>query len=185
MLQNVNSCGEVFFNTQSESDIVEWLFLPSLHDYDVKMPKFTMYRGSTEATTKFPLSFWSWIWFLGIQLQEGSPTFDKVSDLELSRWRLKEREFTFSATFSLPSPSSDLKVPNVTFSQAFLFRLFQKVSQRHPKVFKRNESKLFQKDRLNKSLKVTNATSVAISNDDSHYFSFSGLPLITQPELLD
>ena len=25
---------------------------------------------------------------------------------------MKEREFTFSATFSLPSPSSDLKVPN-------------------------------------------------------------------------
>ena len=24
---------------------------------------------------------------------------------------MKEREFTFSATFSLPSPSSDLKVP--------------------------------------------------------------------------
>ena len=48
--------------------------------------------------------------------------------------------------------------------------------------------KLFQKDRLNKSLIVTNATSVAISNDNSynsHYFSFSGLPLITQPELLD
>ena len=28
----------------------------------------------------------------------------------------------------------------VTFSQALLFRVFQKVSQRHPKVFKRNES---------------------------------------------
>ena len=27
-----------------------------------------------------------------------------------SRWRLKEREFTFSATFSLPSPSSALEV---------------------------------------------------------------------------
>ena len=33
------------------------IFLPSLHDYDVKMPNFTMYRGSTQATTKFPLSF--------------------------------------------------------------------------------------------------------------------------------
>ena len=37
---------------------VNFLFisLPSLHDYDVKMPNFTMYRGSTQATTKFPLS---------------------------------------------------------------------------------------------------------------------------------
>ena len=45
-----------------------YISLPSLHDYDVKMPNFTMYRGSTEATTKFRLSFWTWIWFLGIQL---------------------------------------------------------------------------------------------------------------------
>ena len=37
---------------------VNFLFisLPSLHDYDVKMPNFTMYRGSTQATTNFPLS---------------------------------------------------------------------------------------------------------------------------------
>ena len=45
-----------------------YISLPSLHDYDVKMPNFTMYRGSTKATTKFPLSFWPWIRFLGIQL---------------------------------------------------------------------------------------------------------------------
>ena len=31
--------------------------LSSLHDYDVKMPNFTMYRGSIQAATKFPLSF--------------------------------------------------------------------------------------------------------------------------------
>ena len=34
-----------------------YISMPSLHDYDVKMPNFTMYRGSTQATTKFPLSF--------------------------------------------------------------------------------------------------------------------------------
>ena len=34
-----------------------YISLPSLQDYDVKMPNFTMYRGSTQATTKFPLSF--------------------------------------------------------------------------------------------------------------------------------
>ena len=45
-----------------------YISLPSLHDYDVKMPNFTMYRGITQATTKFPLSFCTWIWFLGIQL---------------------------------------------------------------------------------------------------------------------
>ena len=31
--------------------------LPSLRDYDVKMPDFTFYRGSTKETAKFPLSF--------------------------------------------------------------------------------------------------------------------------------
>ena len=43
-----------------------YISLPSLHDYDVKMPNVTFYRGSTQTTTKFPLSFWTWIWFLEI-----------------------------------------------------------------------------------------------------------------------
>ena len=34
-----------------------YISLPSLHDYDVKMRNFTMYRGSSQATTRFPLSF--------------------------------------------------------------------------------------------------------------------------------
>ena len=34
-----------------------YISLPSLHGYDVKMPNFTMYRGSTQETTKLPLSF--------------------------------------------------------------------------------------------------------------------------------
>ena len=33
-----------------------YISLPSLHDYDVKMPNFTMYTGSTQATTKFSFS---------------------------------------------------------------------------------------------------------------------------------
>ena len=33
-----------------------YISLPSLHDYDVKIPNFKMYRESTHATTKFPLS---------------------------------------------------------------------------------------------------------------------------------
>ena len=32
-----------------------YISFPSLHEYDVKMPTFTMYRGSTRAATKFPL----------------------------------------------------------------------------------------------------------------------------------
>ena len=52
---------------------------PFLHDYDVKMPKVAFYGGRKQATTKFYLSYCTWIWCLGIQLQEGSPTFENVS----------------------------------------------------------------------------------------------------------
>ena len=34
-----------------------YISLLSLHDYDAKMPNFTMCRGSTQATMRFPLSF--------------------------------------------------------------------------------------------------------------------------------
>ena len=30
-----------------------YISLPSLHDYDVKMPNFTFHRGKTQAMTKF------------------------------------------------------------------------------------------------------------------------------------
>ena len=40
---------------------------------------FKFYGVRKQATTKFCFSFYTWIWSLGIQLQEGSPTFDKVS----------------------------------------------------------------------------------------------------------
>ena len=53
---------------------ISFLFL---HDYDVKMPNLAFYGGRKQATTK--LSFWAWIWSVEIQLQQGSPTFDKVS----------------------------------------------------------------------------------------------------------
>ena len=36
-----------------------YISLPSLHDYYVKMLNFPMYRGSTQETTKIPLSFWT------------------------------------------------------------------------------------------------------------------------------
>ena len=33
-----------------------YVFLLSLHDYNVKMPNFTFYRGSTQATTSLFLN---------------------------------------------------------------------------------------------------------------------------------
>ena len=45
--------------------------LPFLHDYNMKMPNFAFYGVHKQATTKFSFSFCTWIWSLGIQLQEG------------------------------------------------------------------------------------------------------------------
>ena len=66
-------------NFPRASHFFSYIFFPFLHDYDVKMPNFAFYGERKQATTKFNFSFWTWIWSLGIQLQEGSPTFDKVS----------------------------------------------------------------------------------------------------------
>ena len=58
---------------------ISFLFL---HDYDVKMTNFAFYRGRKQATTKLYFCFYVWLWTFEIQLQEGSPTFDKVSGYE-------------------------------------------------------------------------------------------------------
>ena len=42
--------------------------LPSLHDYNMKLPNFKFYGGRKQVTTKFSCSLWTCIWFLGIQL---------------------------------------------------------------------------------------------------------------------
>ena len=51
---------------------------PFLHDYDVNMPNFAFYGGRKQEMTEFYFSFSTSISCLGIQLQEGSPAFDKV-----------------------------------------------------------------------------------------------------------
>ena len=57
-----------------------YISLPFLHEYDVKMPNFMFYKGRKQSTTKFSISFLTWIRLLRIQLQES--TFDKVSMME-------------------------------------------------------------------------------------------------------
>ena len=53
--------------------------LPFLPDYDVEMPDLVFYEERKQAMTKVYFAFWTWVWSLGIQFQEGSCTFDKVS----------------------------------------------------------------------------------------------------------
>ena len=96
--------------------------LPSLHDFDVKRPNSTFYKGRKQETTKFSFSFLTWIRLLGIQLQEGSRTFDKEA-----RWKNRVEEGkTANSLFKrrficrhrpriLRSLLLDRKVPSVSF----------------------------------------------------------------------
>ena len=60
-----------------------YISLPSLLDYDVKMPNFTFYGGCKQARTKFSYSFWTWpIYFIGNQLQVSSPSYQKGNEFE-------------------------------------------------------------------------------------------------------
>ena len=57
----------------NDSCALTFLFisLPSLHGCNLKLPNVT----GKQTTTNFSLSFWTWIFFLGIQLQESLLTF--------------------------------------------------------------------------------------------------------------
>ena len=67
--------------TQHVQQTFMYISLPSLPDYNVKMPNFTYYGGRTQATTKFS-SFLMMNIVLRSQLQESSLTVDLVSTLE-------------------------------------------------------------------------------------------------------
>ena len=48
------------------------------------MSNFTLYKGSTQATSKFPPSFWTWIWFLGgfTYISQSEMNMGKSTDYE-------------------------------------------------------------------------------------------------------
>ena len=50
-----------------------YISLPFLHEYGLKMTNLTFYGVTVreQAPKKFYFSFWSWTWFLGIQLLRG------------------------------------------------------------------------------------------------------------------
>ena len=84
--------------------------LPSLHDYDVKVPYFTFSGGRKQATTNF-LCFSK----LKYGPQEtNSRTFAYIWHFQQfginAKKTLKKREFILIVTFSLPSLSSMLKM---------------------------------------------------------------------------
>ena len=60
-----------------------YISLPSLHDYEVKMPNFMICPlGRENKTTAFPFFSLTSIQSFRIQLQKHSPTFDGLNEME-------------------------------------------------------------------------------------------------------
>ena len=79
---------------------------------DVKPRNATFYRGSERTTTNFPSSFWTWIMFLRIQLQEKSQAYIwQFGRVQIDAISLNGRKFIFRPMFSMPSWLSLLKLP--------------------------------------------------------------------------
>ena len=87
----------------------------SLHDFDVRLRNFTFCWGREHKTTTFFSFFKTFLpsFKILIQLHKNMPTFGELSEMEEARWSLKQREFTFIVSFSLPWPSLLLKFPIV------------------------------------------------------------------------
>ena len=77
----------------------------------MKTPISAFYGGSKQATTKLSFYFCTWIWSLGIQLQEGSPTFDKVGWVGIIAIKTERTQIHFLSDILIVVASLDLKVP--------------------------------------------------------------------------
>ena len=61
---------------------VHHTFFSSLwYEHEVKMPYFMFWGRQKKWNFFLAFSFWTWMWFLRIQLQESLAMFDKVTEL--------------------------------------------------------------------------------------------------------
>ena len=68
---------------------------------------YRTFRGGRKHTkASFSVSCWTWVWPSRNQLQENSPTFDILSELEWTQLNLKKGEFKLIVTIIWPGPSS-------------------------------------------------------------------------------
>ena len=93
--------------------------LPLLHYCDMKMPHFTFNGERKEAMTKLYFSLWTWIWSLGIRLQEGSSGFDKVSRRVV--FKTDRTLIHFSSEVLVAVTSLDLEVPSIITHELELY----------------------------------------------------------------
>jgi len=79
----------------------------------------TCYGERKQAMTKLCFSLWTWIWSLGIQLQEGSSRFDKVSRRVVLK--TERKLIHFSSDVLVAVASLDLEVPSIITHELELY----------------------------------------------------------------
>ena len=90
-----------------------YISLPFLHDYNVKMPNFALCGERKQATTKFYLSSWTWIW---------NSTSGEFAYIWQSKWvgivaiKTERAQVRFKGELLVVAASLNLKFPNVPYS---------------------------------------------------------------------
>ena len=84
-------------NNNSERDqAFLCIFLPSLHDYKVKVHDFTFCRGREHKTTTFFFFSRTLVQFFGIQLRKKSPKFYKIKRVGIRAMKFEAARIRFS-----------------------------------------------------------------------------------------
>ena len=68
-----------------------YIFLPSVDDYNVKLPNFTFCRRREQKTTTFSFFPWTLMQSFRIQLQNNLPTFGNKTKWNKTRFRSRRR----------------------------------------------------------------------------------------------
>ena len=84
----------LYWQNNNSARASRFFSLPSMHDYDVKMPNFTFCGGHEQKTTFFFVSY-NLTQSFRIQLQKNLPTFDELNEMEQTRLSFRQSEFTF------------------------------------------------------------------------------------------
>ena len=110
-----------------------YISLPSLHDYDVKMPNCKFYAGRKQATTNLFLSL-----NLSAVLWKSTPGkfaytchFQQIG---INTTKFEKTAIHFKTEISLPLPSSMLKLPNKSVNVSSSFKLFVISPLNHSKM---------------------------------------------------
>ena len=91
---NENGKTAIGFNSARATRVL-YPSLPSLFDYDVKLPNFTFCGGREHKATTFFFFSWTPSSLLEFNSTKKVPAFDDLYEMEKARKSLKQRDFTF------------------------------------------------------------------------------------------